>query len=176
MIAFPLAGDSQPENIELPTLFQPIKFPNDILLIWDLDSSQDKVHEEDYECLIRSRVRHQCPNTECKSLEYWEKAIRFWNGALIFDRIGKYKVAGTNLRKAVDLYRMAIVNGNCPGGEMDEETLKIMDFLRVKEKDAEIEACCERGGTLLGWAAGVVTWPSCNCYSTKAPMSRRVVI
>ncbi|KAK5629540.1 hypothetical protein RRF57_005255 [Xylaria bambusicola] len=128
-------------------------FPNDILLVWDWKVSQIQSQVGGcYEGLISSQDGSKCRRAECNCQDL-DKAIRSWNIGLLLNAAERYEEAGKDLREAINFYGTAISNNHGLWSEADEEALRVMHFLLIKDKGAIIEAECKDGRTPLLWAA-----------------------
>ncbi|RYP29122.1 hypothetical protein DL767_006892 [Monosporascus sp. MG133] len=130
--------------------------PMGFVLIWDWDVSQRKSRDRDYKSFISRQRGHRRPWTELQ--DYLDKVTKLWNFGVILNGMERYEDAGKNLQKAVEVYGEALRSiDNYPGHgawiEADEEILKAMDDLVIRDKGAANDPKSFNDQTPLLWAA-----------------------
>ncbi|KAK4163129.1 heterokaryon incompatibility protein-domain-containing protein [Cladorrhinum sp. PSN259] len=110
-------------------------FLDNLLLLWDWNTSQSKWHSGgEYWSLISRRRVPTCSIAACQCLYNLDKAARLWNIGRLLARIARCEEAVRNFQSAMESYKAGMtarsVDNTCLGHglcrEVDEDTLAIM--------------------------------------------------
>ncbi|KAK4195883.1 hypothetical protein QBC40DRAFT_268909 [Triangularia verruculosa] len=139
-------------------------FPDNLLLLWDWNTSQTKWHTAaEYGSFMTSRGVPTCPMIACQCLHHLDKAARLLKMGMLLTKTERWEEAAKNFQRAMESYEAGMagrsVDTTCSGHhglwrETDEKTREILGTPVIDDNGARIEMEGEeRTEEMLSWVA-----------------------